>query len=73
MSRRASIHTAREEAAPDGGYGSAPDYPAMFEAMMKAFMRRVPAPVEATVDVGVQLPRVVDFAKLCNEFTSLGG
>lgn len=45
----------------------------MFEAMKEAFMRRVPTLVATTVDVGVQLPRVVDFVKLCKDYTSLGG
>ena len=72
MSTRASRHVARE-ANTRGGNGGERDYPAMFEAMAEAIMQRVPAPVAATVDVGVRVPRVVDFAKLCKDFTSLGG
>ena len=68
MSRRESIHAASGANTRGGGE---PDYPAMFEAMAEAIMRRVPAPVAATVDVGVRVPRV-DFAKMCKDFTSLG-
>ena len=71
MSRRPSRHAARR-ANTGGGNGDEPDYPAMFEVVAEAIMQRVPAPVAATVDVGVRVPREVDFAKLCKDFTSLG-
>ena len=45
----------------------------MFEAMEEAVMRRVPTPMLVTVDVGVRVPRVIDFAKLCKDFTSIRG
>ena len=50
------------------------DYAPMFEAMMTSIMRRIPAS-GSSVDVGVQVqaPRPVDFAKLCKDYTSLGG
>src|SRR5574338_1330206 len=50
------------------------DYAAMFEAMMTSIMRRMPAS-GPSVDVGVQVqtPRLVDFAKLCKDYTTLGG
>jgi len=45
----------------------------MFEDMAATIMNRVPTPVAATVDVGVPVPRAVEFAKLCKGFSSLGG
>ena len=69
MSRRGRP-IAREGRAAEG----VADYGAMFEAMMTSIMRRIPAP-GPLVDVGVQVqaPRPVDFAKLCKDYTSLGG
>ena len=52
MSRRETRCTARG-ANTGGGNGGEPNYPAMFGAMEKAIMRRVPAIVAETVDVGV--------------------
>ena len=68
MSRR-TRQAVREEPASGGGV----DYTAMFEAMMASIMRRVPAPGTAEEGVLVQAPRVVDFAKLCKDYTALGG
>ena len=50
------------------------DYAAMFEAMMTSIMRRMPA-LGPAVDVGIQVqaPRPVDFAKLCKDYSALGG
>ena len=50
------------------------DYAAMLEAMMTSIMRRMPAP-GPSVDVGVQVQatKSVDFAKLCKDYTALGG
>ena len=50
------------------------DYAAMFEAMMTSIMRGIPVP-GAAIDVGVQVqtPKPVDFAKLCKDYTALGG
>ena len=69
MSRRGRP-VAREGSAVEG----AADYASMFEAMMTSIMRRMPAP-GPTVDVGVQVqaPKLVDFAKLCKDYTALGG
>ena len=69
MSRRGRP-AARESRADEG----AVDYGTMFEAMMTSIMRRIPAS-GSSVDVGVQVqaPRPVDFAKLCKDYTSLGG
>ena len=59
-----------------GGHAveGAADYASMFEAMMTSIMRRIPAP-GPLVDVGVQVqvPKPVDFAKLCKDYTALGG
>ena len=69
MSRRGRP-AAREGRATEG----TADYAAMFEAMMTSIMRRIPVP-GAAVDVGVQVqaPKPVDFAKLCKDYTALGG
>ena len=69
MSRRG-----RPAARENRATGEATDYGAMFEAMMTSVMRRIPAP-GPSVDVGVQVqaPRPVDFAKLCKDYTALGG
>jgi len=69
MSRRGRP-AARESRATEG----AVDYGTMFEAMMTSIMRRIPAS-GSSVDVGVQVqaPRPVDFAKLCKDYTALGG
>ena len=69
MSRRGRP-AAREGRTVDG----AADYASMFEAMMASIMRRMPAP-GPSVDVGieVQAPRPLDFAKLCKDYTTLGG
>ena len=69
MSRRGRP-AAREGRAAEG----AADYAAMFEAMMTSIMRRMPVP-GSSVDVGVQVqtPKPVDFAKLCKDYTALGG
>ena len=69
MSRRGRP-AAREGRAAEG----ATDYAAMFEAMMTTIMRRMPAP-GPSVDVGVQVqtPKPVDFAKLCKDYSALGG
>ena len=64
----------RQAARESRAVGGATDYAAMFEAMMTSIMRRIPAP-GPSVDVGVQVqaPKPVDFAKLCKDYTALGG
>ena len=50
------------------------DYGTMFEAMMTSIMRRIPASGSSVdVVVQVQAPRPVYFAKLCKDYTSVGG
>ena len=66
----------RERQAAREGHASkeVADYASMFEAMMTSIMRRMPAP-GPSIDVGVQVqaPRPMDFAKLCKDYTGLGG
>ena len=55
-------HSAGQEAANGGGNGGAHDYLAMFEAMIEVYLRRNPAPVAATVDVEVSVPKPVELS-----------